>query len=213
MSVHFQSRRRGETERERGVGGGGGERRKGAHSRDNGRRRGGWNGDGRKMKGEDSEWGREYWLTCNTESGGGRDPANIKYIITFILISLLAPVCLLARLHPAMAPSAERARTTNLFIAAAFPPPRQPEFSPFRKRRAFLSLPEQWGIVPCCVRHLSSYVTLLWNYVYYPPSTAEYSTNDDSVSRNDAASNTEGRRMPVSSGTTLASRGIGSSRE
>lgn len=68
-------------------------------------------GDGRKMKGEDSERGREYWLTCNTESGGGRDPANIKYIITFILISLLASVCLLACLAVAMDPSAERART------------------------------------------------------------------------------------------------------
>lgn len=68
-------------------------------------------GDGRKMKGEDSEWGREYWLTCNTESGGGRDPANIKYIITFILISLLASVCLLARLTVAMDSSAKRART------------------------------------------------------------------------------------------------------
>lgn len=65
-------------------------------------------GDGRKMKGEDSERGREYWLTCNTESGGGRDPANIKYIITFILISLLASVCLLARLAVAMDPSAKR---------------------------------------------------------------------------------------------------------
>lgn len=62
------------------------------------------------MKGEDSEWGREYWLTCNTESGGGRDPANIKYIITFILISLLASVCLLARLAVAMALSEDRAR-------------------------------------------------------------------------------------------------------
>lgn len=63
------------------------------------------------MKGEDSERGREYWLTCNTESGGGRDPANIKYIITFILISLLAPVCLLARLAVATVTSAERVRT------------------------------------------------------------------------------------------------------
>lgn len=50
-------------------------------------------------------------MTCNTESGGGRDPANIKYIITFILISLLASVCLLARLAVAMDPSAKRART------------------------------------------------------------------------------------------------------
>lgn len=66
------------------------------------------------MKGEDSEWGREYWLTCNTESGGGRDPANIKYIITFILISLLAPVYLLARLAVAMAPSEERVQTSVL---------------------------------------------------------------------------------------------------
>lgn len=64
------------------------------------------------MKGRDSERGREYWLTCNTESGGGRDPANIKYIITFILISLLASVCLLARLAVAMDPSAERTRTS-----------------------------------------------------------------------------------------------------
>lgn len=64
------------------------------------------------MKGEDSERGREYWLTCNTESGGGRDPANIKYIITFILISLLASVCLLARLAVAMDPSAGRTRTS-----------------------------------------------------------------------------------------------------
>lgn len=81
------------------------------HSRDNGH--GGVvgmrteDGNGRKMKGEDSERGREYWLTCNTESGGGRDPANIKYIITFILISLLAPVCLLARLAPATDPNAK----------------------------------------------------------------------------------------------------------
>lgn len=75
--------------------------------------------DGRKTKGEDSERGREYWLTCNTESGGGRDPANIKYIITFILISLLASVCLLARLGVAMASSAERARTNvrPIFLA------------------------------------------------------------------------------------------------
>lgn len=47
---------------------------------------------GRGGEGRYSERGREYWLTCNTESGGGRDPANIKYIITFILISLLVPV-------------------------------------------------------------------------------------------------------------------------
>lgn len=64
------------------------------------------------MKGEDSERGREYWLTCNTESGGGRDPANIKYIITFILISLLAPVCLLARFAVAMDPNTGRMRTS-----------------------------------------------------------------------------------------------------
>jgi len=92
------------------------------------------------MKGEDSERGREYWLTCNTESGGGRDPANIKYIITFILISLLAPVCLLARLRVAMASSAARARTTNLFTAH-FPHPRESEFSscPYRNNgRLFL---------------------------------------------------------------------------
>lgn len=67
---------------------------------------------GGKMKGEDSERGREYWLTCNTESGGGRDPANIKYIITFILISLLASVCLLARFAVAMDPNAGRMRTS-----------------------------------------------------------------------------------------------------
>jgi len=113
-----KSAKKGDEGGEGGGGAGAGERSKGAHSRDNGRRRGGWyeNGDGRKMKGEDSERGREYWLTCNTESGGGRDPANIKYIITFILISLLAPVCLLARLHLAMAPSAGRARTTNAYL-------------------------------------------------------------------------------------------------
>ena len=32
--------------------------------------------------------GREYWLACNTESEGAGERANIKYIITFILISL-----------------------------------------------------------------------------------------------------------------------------
>lgn len=47
---------------------------------------------GKMKEVEDSERGREYWLTCNTESGRGRNLANIKYIITFILISLLAPV-------------------------------------------------------------------------------------------------------------------------
>lgn len=83
-------------------------------------------GDGRKMKGEDSERGREYWLTCNTESGGGRDPANIKYIITFILISLLAPVCLLARPVVATATSAEWVRTNATFL---LPPRRAIRFS------------------------------------------------------------------------------------
>lgn len=81
------------------------------------------------MKGEeDSERGREYWLTCNTESGGGRDPANIKYIITFILISLLAPVCLcFAHLPVAMDPNAKRARTSNSASSYfSFPPPSPP---------------------------------------------------------------------------------------
>jgi len=74
------------------------------------------------MKGEYSERGREYWLTCNTESGGGRDPANIKYIITFILISLLASVCLLARFAVAMDPSARQMRTSiNLLCILSKP--------------------------------------------------------------------------------------------
>lgn len=83
------------------------------------------------MKGEDSERGREYWLTCNTESGGGRDPANIKYIITFILISLLAPVCLLARLPVErwIRAWSECEQTASVYSCAFFTVNRDPHFS------------------------------------------------------------------------------------
>ena len=87
MSVHFESRRG----RRNNDGAGGavkesGERKREREKRGRTRAERGW-GKG----GEWKERGREYWLTCNTESEGGRDPTNIKYIITFILISFLAP--------------------------------------------------------------------------------------------------------------------------